>query len=215
MLKGRPAITDRAGEHLPPYDFDGARQRLETRLGRAPSEQELLSNALYPDLYDEYVKHEDTFGDVSILPTPAFLYGLEVGEEISVDIEEGKTLIVKLVAIGGLTPDGHRMVYFELNGQPREVVVKDAGADVTAETRPMADPGDPYDVGASMPGKVLKIHCGVGDRVAPGDALLVLEAMKMETAVTASTAGIVERLGIAVGDDAKAGELLVRLRAEE
>ena len=214
VLKGRPAITDRPGELLAPHDFDAARKRLGSRLGRAPDEARLLSDALYPEVFSDYLEYQDSFGDASILPTRCFLYGLQVGEEVSVDIEPGKTLIVRLIAIGGLTPDGHRMVYFELNGQPREVVVRDLSADVTEKKRPMADPSDPLDIGASMPGKVLKILCEVGSRIEPGASLLVLEAMKMETAVTASTVGIVERLEVAVGDQAVAGELLVRLRPE-
>jgi pyruvate carboxylase len=214
VLKGRPAITDRPGERLAPHDFDAARKRLGSRLGRAPDEARLLSDALYPEVFSDYLEYQDSFGDASILPTRCFLYGLQVGEEVSVDIERGKTLIVKLIAIGGLTADGHRMVYFELNGQPREVVVRDLSADVTEKKRPMADPSDPLDIGASMPGKVLKILCEVGRRIEPGTPLLVLEAMKMETAVTASTVGVVERLEVAVGDQAVAGELLVRLRPE-
>jgi pyruvate carboxylase len=212
VLKGRPAITDRPGESLAPHDFDKARDRLASRLGHAPDQARLLSDALYPDVFSDYLAYQDSFGDASILPTRCFFYGLQVGEEVSVDIEPGKTLIVKLVATGGLTPDGHRMVYFELNGQPREVAVRDLSADVTEPRRPMADPADPLDIGASMPGKVLKILCEVGRRIEPGTPLLVLEAMKMETAVTASTAGIVERLEVAVGDQAVAGQLLVRLR---
>ncbi len=212
VLKGRPALTDRAGEHLEPHDFDASGKRLSARLGRAPLETELLSDALYPQVFDDYLRHEDMFGDVSILPTPAFLYGLRVGEEVSVDIEPGKTIIVKLVAIGGLTSEGHRMVYFEMNGQPREVVVKDDSAGDSANVRPMADPSDPLDVGASMPGKVLSLLHEIGDRVQVGDALLVLEAMKMETAVTSSIIGVIEKVLVSVGDDAKAGELLVRLR---
>ena len=214
ILKGRPAITDRAGEHLEPHDFDAAKTRLQKRLGREPTEKALLSDALYPDVFEDYLKHNDTFGDPSILPTPSFLYGLQVGEEVSVDIELGKTLIVKLVAIGGSTADGRRMVYFELNGQPREVVVRDLSVAISEEVAPMVDPADPLDVGASMPGKVLRILCKVGDAVEPGDGLLVLEAMKMETSVTAPSAGIVERIEVGIGQETRAGQRVVRLRAD-
>ena len=213
ILKGRSAITVRVGEQLEPHDFDAAKGRLQTRLGREPTEKALLSDALYPDVFEDYLKHKDRFGDSSILPTPAFLYGLQVGEEVSVDIERGKTLIVKLVAIGGSTADGRRMVYFELNGQPREVVVRDLSAAISEDVAPMADPSDPLDVGASMPGKVLRVLCKVGDAVEPGDGLLVLEAMKMETSVTAPVAGIVDSLEVAIGEDTKAGQRVARLRA--
>jgi pyruvate carboxylase len=215
ILKGRPAISDRGGDHIPPHDFDAASTRLSEKLGRAPTESELLSDALYSEVFDDFLSHEETFGDVSILPTPAFLYGLRVGEEVSVDIEVGKTIIVKLVAIGGVTPEGQRTVFFEMNGQPREVAVRDHAAAAGVEQRVMADPNDPLDVGASMPGKVLSIVHQVGDTVEAGEAVLVLEAMKMETAITASIAGVIEKITVSVGDDAKAGELLIRLRAAE
>jgi len=211
VLKGRPAISDRAGEHLAPHDFDAAAARLEKRLGRRPSEPELLSDALYPTVFSDYVTHTDVFGDIAILPTETLLYGLDVGEEVHVDIEPGKTLIVKLVAIGGLDEEGKRMVYFELNGQPREVAIRDESATSELDERPRADATDPYDIGASMPGAVLEVRCKAGDEVEAGDTLLVLEAMKMETTVTTSVAGTVELVEVAAGDQARAGDRLVKL----
>ena len=97
VMKGRPTVSDRYGEHLPPHDFDAAKERLGKRLDRAPDEARLLSDALYPNVFSDYIEHQEVFGDASILPTRAFLYGLQVGEEVSVDIEPGKTLIVKLL----------------------------------------------------------------------------------------------------------------------
>lgn len=215
VLKGKPAITGRAGESLAPHDFEAAKTMLRARFGRDPSERELLSDALYPMVFNDFSDWQRTFGDVSILPTPAFLFGLEIGEEVSVDLEPGKTLIVKLVALGGLDDDGKRMVYFELNGQPREVAVRDAQAGVVIEERPRVDASDPMQVGASMPGKVVQVLAAVGQAVEAGETLLVVEAMKMETAMTATIAGVVVEIHAAKGDLVSAGDLLVRLEAAE
>jgi pyruvate carboxylase len=206
-------LTDRAGLHIPDHDFEAASARLTARLGRAPTERDLLTDALYPAVFAEYLDFVDDFGDVSRLPTRAFLYGLDVGEQILFDIEPGKTLVVKLTAVGGLTGDGERMVYFELNGQPRAVSVLDRVASADIDVRPKATPGDPLQVPASMPGKILQVRCAVGDTVAAGDTLVVAEAMKMETSITATTGGAVEEVLIRVGDTVDAGDLLVRLAA--
>ncbi|MCB9547380.1 MAG: pyruvate carboxylase [Myxococcales bacterium] len=211
VLKGRPALTDRAGLHLPDHDFDAAQARLTDRLGRPAGEHELLTDALYPKVFEEYLAHTDAVGNISRLPTAALLYGLEVGETILVEIEPGKTLVVKLTAVGGLTADGHRMVYFELNGQPREVAILDREAAATVVRRPRAEPGNPAHLGAAMPGKVSEVKVKVGEAVAAGATLLVTEAMKMETAITAPRAGRVAELHVAPGDAVAGGDLLVVL----
>ena len=211
VLKGRPALTDRAGLHLADHDFDAAATRLEARLGRPPNGRELLSDALYPAVFADYTDDIERLGVVAHLPTVAFLYGLEVGEQVCVEIEAGKTLVVKLMAVGGLTEDGHRMVYFELNGRPREVAVPDASAADQISARPKADPHDPKQIGASMPGKVISVAVAAGDAVEAGQTLVVAEAMKMETAVTAPVDGVVAELLVRQGDAVRGGDLLVRL----
>ena len=157
ILGGEQPLTARAGESLADHDFDAAAVRLRDRLQREPSEEALLSDALYPKVFDEYWAFRTEYGQIAHLPTPALLYGLEVGETVLVEIESGKTLVVKLMAVGGLTDEGYRNVYFELNGQAREVAVIDRAASADIETRPKAVAGMPGQIGASMPGKVVSI----------------------------------------------------------
>ncbi|WP_286884035.1 biotin/lipoyl-containing protein, partial [Aneurinibacillus sp. UBA3580] len=149
------------------------------------------------------------FGDVSVLDTPTFFYGLRLGEEIAVNIEQGKTLMVKLVSIGEISPDGTRTIYFELNGQPREINIRDASAKVTIAQRPKADPSEPGQIGASMPGKVLKVMVEQGDKVKKGEHVIVTEAMKMETTMQAPFNGIVKEIHVKAGDTIESGDLLI------
>ena len=143
----------------------------------------MLSYVLYPQVYLEYEKHLRAYDNTSVIPTPAFFYGLKAGEEISVEIEPGKTLVVKYLTTGDLREDGTRTVFFELNGQPREVVVADRSVEGKLHKHPKADPDDPNHVGAPMPGKVSNVAVKKGQAVKAGERLLSIEAMKMETAV--------------------------------
>ena len=147
-----------------------------------------------------------------MLPTPAFFYGLEVGEEIAIDIETGKTLIISFVSVSEPNESGERLVSFELNGQPRNVTIVDRSIGGSGPTREQADPSNSKHIGSSMPGMVVKVHVEVGDKVSKGQKLLVLEAMKMETTIYAESDGTIERLlvkqGIQVGET---GDLLLEL----
>jgi pyruvate carboxylase len=168
---------------------------------------------MYPDVFAEFSKFRREFGDVGVLPTPAFFYGLRPGEEISVDIEEGKTLFIKLINVGAPDKDGRRIVSFELNGMPREATATDKSAGVKTRSRAKADPAKPHEVGAPIPGMVTSVGPGNGTRVAKGDRLLTLEAMKMQTTLYAPLDGVVADLEVSVGDAVDAGDLLVRIRA--
>jgi len=213
VLKGHEPLTVRAGSIMEDHDFTAAALRLEEGLGRAASEQELLTDALYPKVFADYVAFTEEYGEVDQLPTPTFLFGLEVGECGRVEIEPGKTLVVRLMAVGGINEEGERTVHFELNGQPRAVSVLDESVSEGLVRREKGDPNNPLHLSASMPGKIVSISCAVGDLVDAGQSLVVGEAMKMETAMTATVAGkVVELLG-AVGDKVDAGDLLVRLEA--
>jgi len=145
------------------------------------------------------------------LPTPVFFYGMEAAEEISVDIEPGKTLIIKFLTVGDPHPDGRRLIFFELNGQPREVLVEDQALGGPTKTRPKAQPGDPLQVAAPMPGLVVSITAAPGEKVAAGQKLCVLEAMKMETTLYSEKAGRVAELLVQPGAQVEAGDLLIRL----
>ncbi len=211
VLKGEEPLACRPGELLPPADFEAKRTELRGLLGREPSDRDILSALLYPGVYEDFVEHQKTYSDTSVMKTPLFLYGLEVGQEDSVDIEEGKTLVIKLNAIGELLPDGTRVVHFELNGQPREVRIRDLSAQVEEVQRPKAEPNNPHHVGAPMPGKVVKILLKPGDRVKKGDTVAVVEAMKVETAVMAPRKGKVKEILVTRGDAVESGDLLVVL----
>jgi pyruvate carboxylase len=171
----------------------------------------LMSWLLYPNVYPEFRRHLDDYSDTSVIPTPTFLYGLEPGQEVSVDIEPGKTLIIKLNTVGSLQPDGTRSVYFELNGEARAVTVRDQAAASGAASRPKAEKGNAKHVGAPMPGKALKVNVKPGDAVKAGDVLLVTEAMKMETNVKAKADCSVAEVRLKEGDKVEKDDLLLVL----
>ncbi|NVB39980.1 pyruvate carboxylase [Pseudenhygromyxa sp. WMMC2535] len=213
VVRDLPTIEGRPGASLPPLDFDALRRELEGKWGPHIREVDVLSAALYPQVFTEYMKFRNDFSDVSLLPTRNFIGAMKLGEEISFEIERGKLLIVKLTAIGDVREDGLREVFFELNGQPRSILVADASVSQEAVSRERARPEVEGSVGAPMPGVVIEVRAKVGERVAPGDALVVLSAMKMETVVAAPIAGKVTRMAVDVGDALAAGDLLVDIEA--
>ncbi|MCP1146086.1 pyruvate carboxylase [Lysinibacillus endophyticus] len=211
ILKDREAITVRPGELLEPVNFEQLAIELEEKIGRTPSHKDVLAYALYPKVFEEYAKVNSQFGDISVLDTATFLYGLRLGEEIEVEIEKGKTLIIKLVSIGEPQHDGTRVIYFEINGQSREIIIQDMTVEVTGNKAPKADPSNPNQIGATMPGTVLKVAVSKGSSVKRGDHLLITEAMKMETTVQAPKDGIVKEIYVASGDAISTGDLLIEL----
>ncbi|HEX5504000.1 MAG TPA: pyruvate carboxylase [Thermomicrobiales bacterium] len=210
-LKGRAPITDRPGALLPPADLDARAAELAATLDAPPTPRDTLSSLLYPEVYREYAAFREEYGDVAALDTPTFLHGLRAGETATVAIEPGKTLIVGLTAIGEPLADGTRTIHCELNGRPREVRVRDLARAPARAARPKAARGDWREVGAAMPGKVLQLAAAPGQRVARGDRLLILEAMKMETVVTAPRDATVSAVLVGVGDTVAAGDLLATL----
>jgi pyruvate carboxylase len=213
VLGDRKPIKGRPGAHLPPLNFKKVRSELAPKLKREATEDDLFSHLMYPEVFGDYVKFVREYGDVSVLPTPAFFYGLKPGEEIAVDIEEGKTLFIKLINVQGVDKDGRRTVMFELNGMPREVSIIDRSVKAREKARPQADPADPMEVGAPIPGLVTSLGVSVGTRVAKGEKLLTLEAMKMQTTIYASADGVVKAVHAQVGDTVESKDLLVLLKA--
>ena len=209
-LRGQPPLPGRPGASLPPLDLDALRGKLEAEHGPELRDVDVLSAALYPQVFAEYMAFRAENSDVSVLPTPLFLAGLEPGQEASFDIELGKTLVVKLVAVGEVGSDGRREVFFELNGQPRTLRVADRAATTEEVTRERATDA-PGQVGAPMPGAVVDMRCEPGQAVAAGAPLVVLSAMKMETVVAAPLAGKVTRLAVKKGEQVVPGDLLVVL----
>ncbi len=210
VLRGEPGLSDRPGETLEPVDFEEATATVEKLLGREPARPEVISHLLYPKVYREFADHERRYSDTSVLPTPVFLYGQEPGEEIAVDIERGKTLIVNFVTVGEPQPDGKRTVFFELNGQPRDVSVIDRSLEPETQAAVKADPDDPKQIGSSMPGMVVDVSVRVGDTVEQGDKLLSLEAMKMETTLYAESEGKVAQVLVYPGSQVAPGDLMIR-----
>ena len=171
----------------------------------------MLSHLLYPRVFQEFAAHWQAYSDTSVLPTPVFFYGIEKGEEVSLEIERGKTLITKFLNVGEPHPDGRRTVFFELNGQPRETTVQDHSLEVEVNRHPKADSTDPRQIAAPMPGLVVTVAVRPGDAVTKGQKLAVMEAMKMETVLTAPCDGRVADVLVTPGTLVEAGDLLVKL----
>jgi len=213
VVKGVDVLTGRPGESLPPADFEAAATKCGDLLGREADAKEVVSWLLYPRVFEDFAKHQASFGNVSALPTPAFLEGIKPGEELSCDIEPGKRLLIRLLSVGESHSDGTRTVFFELNGQPRSVTVVDKGLESSTARRPKATPGEPTELGAPMPGLVVTVAVKAGDKVEEGQKLLSLEAMKMETTILAERDGKVAEVLVSPGTPVEAGELLLRYEA--
>jgi len=211
VLKGAPPLSERPGAQLPPVDLEAERASIRDRLPRPVTDEDLASYLMYPRVWLEYARERVQYGDPSILPTPVFFYGMQPGDEISVDLERGKTLIVRYVATSEPHEDGTRTVFFELNGQPRSVRVPDRTRVAARPPRAKVEPGNPRHVGAPMPGAVTTVAAAVGAKVARGDVLLTLEAMKMETAVRAESDGEVLEVLVKPGAAVDLKDLLVVL----
>lgn len=212
VLKGEPAITARPGSLLPSEDFDAIKEHIKNDLGiENPTQRQALSYALYPKVFDDYVNHVKDFNDVSELESDVFFYGLNIGQECEVEIEEGKNLTIKLVDIGEPKEDGMRTLTFELNGMLRDVDIKDNNYTGLIKSVEKADMNDPYQIGASIPGKVVKLLVKKGDEVEVNQPLIVIEAMKMETNIVAKSAGVINDIKVAVNDMVLDKQLLMQL----
>ncbi|MEJ0014005.1 MAG: pyruvate carboxylase [Bauldia sp.] len=210
ILKGAPPITVRPGSLLAPADLEVERKTAAEKAGTDIDDHALASYVMYPKVFTDFARAADTYGPVSVLPTPVFFYGLPPGEEISIEIERGKTLVVRTQAIGEVDDQGHRRVFFEMNGQPRVARVPDRAHGATgAEARRKAEEGNPLHVAAPMPGVVSTLAVKPGQAVKAGDMLLSIEAMKMETALTAEKDGTVAEVLVNAGSQIDAKDLLV------
>ncbi|HEX2855457.1 MAG TPA: pyruvate carboxylase [Opitutaceae bacterium] len=193
-------------------DLAKVRSELADKLKRPPTDDDVYSHLMYPQVFADFAKHLAAFSDVSVLPTPAFFYGLKVGEEISVGIEEGKVLIVRLISVSQPDKDGRRTISYELNGIARETFILDKGVAPKTKARPKADLADPSQIAAPIPGLIAVLSVSLGSKVMKGDKLLMMEAMKMQNTVYAPCPGVVAELNVAVGDTVEAKDLLIKIR---
>jgi len=212
ILKGEAATTKRPGELLAPIDFDAKRQELIARLEDDDvDDKDVLSYIMYPDVFVDYRRKLERYSDVSIIPTPTFFYGMKTGETVNVEIQKGKVLYIRLIQVGELDETGQRIVFFELNGQSREIVVRDANAKIVAAVRRKADHGNTNHIAATMPGTILDVQVKQGDEIEEGQLLLISEAMKMETTLKAPRKAVVKELLVTSGDQVNSGDLLLVL----
>ncbi len=214
VLGDRVPTTKRPGELAAPVDLEATRASVAAKLGRPANDDDLYSHLMYPQVFADFDQFLANYGDVSGLPTPAFFYGLSIGEEIEVQIDHGKLLFIKLIGIGEADDEGRRNVFYELNGMPRESQVLDKSlAPKNAVTKPKGDSKDPLQVVAPMPGMVTDLAVGVGTKVKAGDPIVTLEAMKMLTTISANTDGTVTEILVKKGDAVSTEDLLARLEA--
>jgi len=209
ILKGLPVVQGRPGENLPPLDLGGLQEQLTTKHKRTPEHHEVISAALYPRVMDDHFQFRTKYGDVSILDTPTYFYGLEQDQEIWVDLEPGKTLVITFDAVSDPNEEGMRTVYFDLNGQGRQIQVLDRSLTSKAISRRLAERGNDDHLGAPMPGTVIALHAKPGDKVEEGTPLLTLEAMKMETVVRAPRSCEVKEMIPDLKSSVQAEDLLV------
>ncbi|WP_370211968.1 pyruvate carboxylase [Roseovarius sp.] len=212
VLKGEAPNTDRPGAHLPPVDLDAKRKELRELLeGKEIDDEDLNGYLMYPKVFLDYMGRHRTYGPVRTLPTKTFFYGMEPGEEISVEIDPGKTLEILLQAVGETQEDGEVRVFFELNGQPRVIRVPNRLVKAQTAARPKAELGNPDHIGAPMPGVVSSVAVSVGQKVKQDDLLLTIEAMKMETGIYAERDAVVKAVHVQPGGQIDAKDLMVEL----
>ena len=219
VLKGEPAMTTRPGAGMPPVDLESVRAKLAAEVAQQAEEAEdtvvddedLNGYLMYPKVFMDYRTRHRIYGPVRTLPTRTFFYGMEPGEEITAEIDPGKTLELRLQAVGDTTDDGDVRVFFELNGQPRVIRVPNRAVKAKTAARPKAADGNPAHIGAPMPGSIASIGVKVGQKVRAGDLLLTIEAMKMETGLHADRAATVVAVHVVPGAQIEAKDLLVEL----
>ncbi len=217
VLKGEEPITVRPGELLPPEDFDKIEAYLKEEYKFNPCKKDVLSYALYPDVFETFIKSVLEYGDVSRMGSDVFFHGLAEGETSEIEVAEGKTMIIQLIEIGKLDSEGNRTLDFEINGNRREIKIKDKTERILGNSNEdssikMADSENKLEIGASIPGTIIKVLVKEGDEVKEGESLLVIEAMKMETNIVASSAGIIESVLKEEGQQVKTGELLIKIK---
>jgi pyruvate carboxylase len=221
VLKGEVPMLTRPGASLPPVDLEATRAKLGTDLGlgredaegETVDDEDLNGYLMYPKVFMDYRTRHRLYGPVRSLPTRTFFYGMTQGEEITAEIDPGKTLELRLQALGETSDDGDVKVFFELNGQPRVIRVPNRLIKAKTAAKPKAIEGNPAHIGAPMPGSIASVAVTAGQKVNAGDLLLTIEAMKMETGIHAERAGVVKALLVHPGSQIEAKDLLLEFEA--
>ena len=212
VLKGDLPLTTRPGAGMEPVDLEATRAKVSKELGGIVVDDEDLNGYLmYPKVFLDYIGRHTSYGPVRALPTKAFFYGMEPGEEITVELGTGQNIEIRLQAVGETTDDGEVKVFFELNGQPRVIRVPNRAIKAKTAAKPKAQEGNPGHIGAPMPGSIASVAVVAGQKVNAGDLLLTIEAMKMETGIHADRAAVVKALHVHPGSMIDAKDLLVEL----
>ncbi len=213
VLKGKKPSTERPGKKLAPVDLNAVRAEAEAKLEVKLDDEDLNGYLMYPKVFSDYAERHKTYGPVRSLPTRTFFYGMEPGEEITAEIDPGKTLEIRLQAISETNDEGEAKVFFDLNGQPRTIRVPDRKVQATRAAHPKAEAGNPAHVGAPMPGVVATVAAKPGAAVKKGELLLTIEAMKMETGINAERDAVVKAVHVTPGAQIDAKDLLVEFEA--
>ncbi|UDI78612.1 pyruvate carboxylase [Staphylococcus taiwanensis] len=211
ILKGQKPLTERPGEYLEPVNFDAIRQELIDKSYGEVTEQDVISYVLYPKVFDQYIQTKQQYGDLSLLDTPTFFFGMRNGETVEIEIDTGKRLIIKLETISEADENGNRTIYYVMNGQARRITIKDDNIKTNANVKPKADKSNPNHIGAQMPGSVTEVKVAVGDEVTVNQPLLITEAMKMETTIQAPFNGTIKKVTVVSGDAIATGDLLIEI----
>ncbi|AVH47157.1 pyruvate carboxylase [Staphylococcus haemolyticus] len=211
ILKGQQPLTERPGEYLDPVNFDEIRQELEAKDYGEVTEQDVISYVLYPKVFDQFMQTKQQYGDLSLLDTPTFFFGMRNGETVEIEIDTGKRLIIKLETISEPDENGYRTIYYVMNGQARLISIKDENIKTNTNLKPKADKSNPSHIGAQMPGSVTEVKVTVGEEVKVNQPLLITEAMKMETTIQAPFNGTIKQVTVVNGDAIATGDLLIEI----
>ncbi len=211
ILKGQQPLIERPGEYLDPVNFDEIRQELEAKDYGEVTEQDVISYVLYPKVFDQFMQTKQQYGDLSLLDTPTFFFGMRNGETVEIEIDTGKRLIIKLETISEPDENGYRTIYYVMNGQARRISIKDENIKTNTNLKPKADKSNPNHIGAQMPGSVTEVKVTVGEEVKVNQPLLITEAMKMETTIQAPFNGTIKQVTVVNGDAIATGDLLIEI----
>jgi len=211
ILKDKKPFNDRPNKHLPPVDFDKEFKEFQSKFGHDLTICDFLSYQFYPKVFEDGIKFFREYGDVSVVPTPLFFYGMKMGEDTTIEIGPGKTLLIRLLSIGPVDEHGKRTVFFKLNGQTRNVEVQDRSVKVHKVENKKSDKGNAKQVGAPLQGMLSKLLVKKDEKVKKNQPLFVIEAMKMETVITASHDGAVAHIELASGTLVNTNDLVMEL----